>query len=300
MKKLLIPIIVLLLVLSACGNKSDESSSKAATKSYKLDSGKKIDIPKDPKRIAVVAPTYAAGLKYLGANIVAVNNYVDQSKVLKDKFKGVTKVGENDVEKVTKSKPDLIIVYSTDKNIKKYEKIAPTIVIDYEKHKYLDQQRELAKIVGKEDEEKKWEKEWTEKTAKDSKEIKDKIGADKTVSLFDEFDKKLYTYGDNYGRGSEVLYQAFDLNMPEKQKELVKKTGWSEVKQEKISEVAGDYIVSTSEGKPVPGYEKTQIWKNLPAVQNDHVIKVNAETYWFNDPYTLEHIRKDLKEKLLK
>jgi ABC-type Fe3+-hydroxamate transport system substrate-binding protein len=33
-------------------------------------------------------------------------------------FKGVEKIGENDVEKVAKTKPDLIVVYSTDKNIK--------------------------------------------------------------------------------------------------------------------------------------------------------------------------------------
>jgi hypothetical protein len=30
--------------------------------------------------------------------------------------------------------------------------------------------------------------------------------------------------------------------------DLVKKEGWAEVKQEKIADYAGDYIVSTSEG----------------------------------------------------
>ncbi|SUM34507.1 iron-siderophore ABC transporter periplasmic protein [Staphylococcus gallinarum] len=39
---------------------------------------------------------------------------------------------------------------------------------------------------------------------------------------------------------------------------------------------------------------------NIPAVKDGHVIKVQAETYWYNDPYTLEYMRKDLKEKLLK
>ena len=40
--------------------------------------------------------------KKLGGNVVAVSNQVDQSDVLKDKFKGVTKVGDDDVEKVAK------------------------------------------------------------------------------------------------------------------------------------------------------------------------------------------------------
>ncbi|MGW7976655.1 ferrichrome ABC transporter substrate-binding protein [Staphylococcus xylosus] len=298
MKKLLFPLLVLILILAACGNKSD-SDKKEETKSYKLDSGKSIDIPKKPERIAVVAPTYAGGIKYLGGNIVAVNEQVDSSKLLKGKFKGVEKIGENDVEKVAKAKPDLIIVYSTDKNIKKYNKIAPTVVFDYGKHKYLDQQRELGKLLGKEDKVASWEKEWKAQTKKDGQEIKDKIGEDATVSIFDEFDKKLYSYGPNWGRGGEVLYQAFGLKMPDKLNDLVKKEGWAEVKQEKIADYAGDYIVSTSEGKSKPAYEKTDLWQNIPAVQKDQVIQVQAETYWYNDPYTLEYMRKDLKEKFL-
>lgn len=302
MKKLILPLLVLIIVLAACGNNggSGKSDSKEETKSYKLDSGKTIKIPKDPKRIAVVAPTFAGGLHKLGANIVAVNNQVDQSPILKNKFKDTTKIGEADVEKVAKKKPDLIIAYSTDKNIKKYQKIAPTIVVDYGKHKYLEQQEMLGKIMGKEDEVKKREDKWKKQTEKDGKEIKDAIGKDSTVSILDEFDKKVYTYGDNWGRGGEVLYQAFDLKMPKSQQDLVKKEGWAEVSQEKIEDVAGDYIVSTGEGKSKPSYETTNIWKNLPAVKNNNVIEVKAETYWYNDPYTLDFMRKNLKDKLLK
>ena len=54
----------------------------------------------------------------------------------------------------------------------KISKIAPTIVVDYGKHKYLEQQEMLGKIMGKEDEVKKWEDKWkkqTEKMAKKSK-----------------------------------------------------------------------------------------------------------------------------------
>ena len=76
-------------------------------------------------------------------------------------------------------------------------------------------------------------KDWKAQTAKDGKEIKRKIGQDKTVSIVDEFDKKLYTYGDNWGRGGEVLYQAFGLKMSEGQKKLVEKAGWAEINQEK-------------------------------------------------------------------
>ncbi len=77
-----------------------KKNNKAETKSYKMTMAKRYSEMR--KRIAVVAPTYAGGLKKLGANIVAVNQQVDQSKVLKDKFKGVTKIGDGDLEKLLK------------------------------------------------------------------------------------------------------------------------------------------------------------------------------------------------------
>ncbi len=46
MKKLLLPLIIMLLVLAACGNQG-EKNNKAETKSYKMDDGKTVDIPKD-------------------------------------------------------------------------------------------------------------------------------------------------------------------------------------------------------------------------------------------------------------
>ena len=56
--------------------------------------------------------------------------------------------------------------------------------------------------------------------------------------------------------------------------------------------------MSTSEGKPTPGYESTNMWKNLKATKEGHIVKVDAGTYWYNDPYTLDFMRKDLKRKI--
>ena len=60
-------------------------------------------------------------------------------------------MGDDDVEKVAKQKPDLIIVLDQNKNIKNI-KIAATVPFNYQKHKYLEQQEELGKLLGKEDE----------------------------------------------------------------------------------------------------------------------------------------------------
>src|SRR5699024_7679124 len=216
MKKLLLPLLVLMLVLSACSKGENDQSSKeeGETTTYKQDSGDTVEVPKNPKRIVVLGATYAGGLKQLDANVVGVADIVDDSKVLKEKFKDVEKVDAENVESVAKLKPDLIITYNTDKNLKKMKKIAPTVAFDYAKHDYKEQHLELGKIVGKEDKAKKWVEDWEQKTRDDGKEIKDAIGADTTVSIIKDFDKKIYALGKTYGHGSEILYDSFGLKMP--------------------------------------------------------------------------------------
>ncbi|MDW4275544.1 ABC transporter substrate-binding protein [Staphylococcus saprophyticus] len=301
MKKLIFPLLALMLILAACGNNSSDDASKKdkEEKTYTQDSGKKVKIPKDPKRIVVLGATYAGGLKELDANIVGVANIVDDSKVLKDKFKDVDKVDAENVESVAKLKPDLIITYNTDKNLKKLNKVAPTIAFDYMKHDYKEQHKELGKIVGKEDKAEDWIKDWEEKTKDDGNEIKDAIGEDTTVSIIKDFDKKIYALGKTYGHGSEILYDSFGLKMPEKVEKATKKNDLADISEEQIPEMLGDYVVTPVAKGADLSFENKDIWKNTEAVKNGKTFKVDEGIYWLNDPYSLDYERKDLKEKLL-
>lgn len=301
MKKLIFPLLALMLILAACGNNSSDDASKKdkKEKTYTQDSGKKVKIPKDPKRIVVLGATYAGGLKELDANIVGVANIVDDSKVLKDKFKDVDKVDAENVESVAKLKPDLIITYNTDKNLKKLNKVAPTIAFDYMKHDYKEQHKELGKIVGKEDKAEDWIKDWEEKTKDDGNEIKDAIGEDTTVSIIKDFDKKIYALGKTYGHGSEILYDSFGLKMPEKVEKATKKNDLADISEEQIPEMSGDYVVTSVAKGADLSFENKDIWKNTEAVKNGKTFKVDEGIYWLNDPYSLDYERKDLKEKLL-
>lgn len=301
MKKLIFPLLALMLILAACGNNSSDDASKKdkKEKTYTQDSGKKVKIPKDPKRIVVLGATYAGGLKELDANIVGVANIVDDSKVIKDKFKDVDKVDAENVESVAKLKPDLIITYNTDKNLKKLNKVAPTIAFDYMKHDYKEQHKELGKIVGKEDKAEDWIKDWEEKTKDDGNEIKDAIGEDTTVSIIKDFDKKIYALGKTYGHGSEILYDSFGLKMPEKVEKATKKNDLADISEEQIPEMSGDYVVTPVAKGADLSFENKDIWKNTEAVKNGKTFKVDEGIYWLNDPYSLDYERKDLKEKLL-
>lgn len=299
MKKLLIPLIVLVLVLAACGNGSDDNGDKNDKKTYKQDDGKKVKVPKHPKRVVVLGTTYAGGLKQLDTNIVGVANLVDDSKVLKKKFKGVKKVDPEKVESVAKLKPDLIVTYNTDKNLKKLNKIAPTVAYDYQKHDYKDQHKELGKLVGKEDKAQKWIDDWDKKTRNDSKEIKDKLGQDTTVSIIKDFDKKVYALGKTYGHGSEVVYDSFGMKMPDKVEKATKKNDLAEISNEEIPEMAGDYVITPVAKGGKLSFEDKDYWKNTDAVKNEHTIKVDEGIYWLNDPYSMDYERKDLKEQWL-
>ncbi|WP_145115542.1 ABC transporter substrate-binding protein [Staphylococcus argensis] len=299
MKKLLIPLIVLVFVLAACGNGSDDNGDKNDKTTYKQDDGKKVKVPKHPKRVVVLGTTYAGGLKQLDTNIVGVANLVDDSKVLKKKFKGVKKVDPEKVESVAKLKPDLIVTYNTDKNLKKLNKIAPTVAYDYQKHDYKDQHKELGKLVGKEDKAQKWIDDWDKKTKNDSKEIKDKLGKDTTVSIIKDFDKKVYALGKTYGHGSEVVYDSFGMKMPDKVEKATKKNDLAEISNEEIPEMAGDYVITPVAKGSKLSFEDKDYWKNTDAVKNGHTIKVDEGIYWLNDPYSMDYERKDLKKQLL-
>ncbi|PTH56367.1 ABC transporter substrate-binding protein [Staphylococcus agnetis] len=304
MQKWFIPLVAIILLLAACGQNKEEKSAQSDVKTLALKTaeGKQnVKIPQTPKRIVVLAPTYAGGLKYLDANIVGVSNQVDQSPILKKHFRDTDKVGNDDVEKVASLKPDLIVTYDTDKNTKKLEKIAPTLAINYGKYNYLEQQELLGQIMNKEKEVAEWKDNWVKQTKQDGTEIKKAIGKDATVSIIEDFEKKIYAYGKNWGRGSEVIYQAFGLKMPTELEKATQKEGWKEISKEEIETYAGDYIIKAKAPKAAqPEFTHTAMWSNLKAVKAKHVFDVDSSIYWYNDPYSLDVIRKDLKEKFLK
>ncbi|WP_414049033.1 ABC transporter substrate-binding protein [Macrococcus animalis] len=306
MKKLFALFIACIMVLAACGGSSDkketkETSGKSEMVDFKLDNGKTIKIPKQPKRIVIMGASYVGNLLDLGVKPVGADQYAFQSDILKPKLDGVEKLNPGEIEKIIKLKPDLILSFDTDKDNAKYAKIAPTIPFTYTKHGYLDVHELLGKIVGKEKEAKSFVDEWNSTTKKDGEEIKKHLGTDKKFSIFEFFQKEIYVYGDNWGRGSEIIYQAFGLDMQDKIKKDVKPTGWKKVSAESLGDYAGDIVlVSSDTGKISNTVTESKVWKNMDAVKNNKIVQYDAEDFWFNDPISLEHQRKVLKEALLK
>ncbi|AXI28383.1 ABC transporter substrate-binding protein [Priestia megaterium] len=295
MKKLLLPfMLIFVLLISACSNGSTESkndsskgNSGSETITYQSEDGP-VKVPANPKRVVVLG-SYAGNVMSLGVNIVGVDSWSKMNPRFEKKLKGVEEVSDENLEKIIKLKPDLIIGLSTTKNVDKLKRIAPTVTYTYDKVDYLTQHVEIGKLLNKEKEAQSWVEDFKKRAAKAGSDIKAKIGDDATVSVIENFDKQLYVFGDNWGRGTEILYQEMKLKMPEKVKDMALKDGYYAISPEVLPEYAGDYLIFSKNQDGDTSFEKTDTYKNITAVKNNHVFEANAKEFYFNDPITLDY-----------
>ncbi|ABY41597.1 iron-hydroxamate ABC transporter substrate-binding protein [Bacillus mycoides] len=292
MKKLFISLTVLfVLVMSACSNgstdkKNDAKGKKSETITYQSENGK-VEVPANPQRVVVLS-SFAGNVMSLGVNLVGVDSWSKQNPRFDSKLKNVAEVSDENVEKIAELNPDLIIGLSNIKNVDKLKKIAPTVTYTYGKVDYLTQHLEIGKLLNKEKEAKTWVDDFKKRAQTAGKDIKAKIGEDATVSVVENFNKQLYVYGENWGRGTEILYQEMKLKMPEKVKEKALKEGYYALSTEVLPEFAGDYLIVSKNKDTDNSFQETESYKNIPAVKNNRVYEANMMEFYFNDPLTLD------------
>ncbi|MCO0597456.1 iron-hydroxamate ABC transporter substrate-binding protein [Peribacillus butanolivorans] len=294
MKKIMIPFILLLvLIISACGNEStekDESSNskkeKSGTITYQSENGP-VEVPANPKRVVVLS-SFAGNVMALDVNLVGADSWSKMNPNFK-KLKDVEEVTDENLEKIIELNPDLIIGLSTIKNVDKLKEIAPTVTYTYGKVDYLTQHVEIGKLLNKEKEAQAWVDDFKKRAKTTGDEIKAKIGEDATVSVFEKFDKQFYVYGDNWGRGTEILYQEMKLGMPEKVKEVALKDGYFALSLEVLKDYAGDYVILSNNKDQDNSFQQTDTFKNIPAVKNKQLFEADAKKFYFNDPITLDY-----------
>ncbi|MFF2910682.1 iron-hydroxamate ABC transporter substrate-binding protein [Paenibacillus sp. NPDC057934] len=302
-RKRIIPLLILLVVMiSGCGaqkamnDSSSPSPSEAAASNqagnndtivYQSERGP-VEVPAHPKRI--VALTSASNVLSLGIPLVGVDEWTYGNSLFADKLQGVNVVSDENVESILDLEPDLILAAAHNKNIDKFEKIAPTVVYTWGKNDYLKQHLEVGKLLNKEKEAQAWIDDFTERSQELSRKIKAKIGENGTVSVLEGDNKSFYVFGNNFARGTELLYQMMQLNMPDKVKKDALGPGLFAVSNEVLGDYAGDYIVLSKNAKVDNSFMESPIWKNLPAVANHHVIEIDTESSSYSDPITLENL----------
>lgn len=321
MKKVVYPLaLILMLLVSACGgnNSANHTNNGAAetspspspasgadgntaeqsgTITYQAENGP-IEVPANPQRVIVLS-SFAGNVMALGVNLVGVDSWSKMNPRYDQYIKDVPEVTDENVEQIMELEPDLIIGLSNIKNVDKLKQIAPTVTYTYGKVDYLTQHVEIGKLLNREKEAREWVDDFKARADQAGADIKAKIGEDKTVSVVEAYGKQLYVYGDNWGRGTEILYQAMKLPMPEKVKETALKEGYYALSAEVLPDYMGDYVILSKFADSDSSFQETESYKNIPAVKNKQVYEVNGNEFYFNDPLTLEYQLAFFKEKFL-
>lgn len=303
MKKLLtwLGLSLLLVTLVACSTASPASPAK---EEVTLSSKPKIDgfdysgaIPQNPQRIVSLSSSYTGYLYQLGFEPISVTSYDAKNPVLKDRVKEAQVLMPDDLESIAKANPDLIVVESNDPNLKELQKIAPTLAVTYGKNDYLQLLNRFGQVFAKEKEADEWIANWQERTAKIGQELRQQLGQDVTVTVMGLFEKDIYLFGNNWGRGGEVVYQALGFKAPQKVQDEVFKPGYLMVNQDALPAYLGDIVLVAAENEETGSslYESA-LWKSQPAVEQDRVLKVDANAFYFNDPLSLEYELKTIQE----
>jgi iron complex transport system substrate-binding protein len=308
MKKLLLPfMLVLALIISGCGNNEATSSKENDTTSkeeetpefitYESETGP-IEVPANPQRVILLSG-FTGNVLDLGVNVVGVDVWSKNNPTFAEELKDVEEVSDESLEKIIELEPDLIIGLSNIKNVDKLSEIAPTVTYTWGKVDYLTQHLEIGKLLNREKEAQAWVDDFTKRAEEAGEEIRAKIGEDATVSVIESYGKDLYVFGDNWARGTEILYQAMKLKMPEKVKEVALESGYYTLSAEVLPEYAGDYVILSKYSDADTSYQETETYKNIPAVKNNRVFEMNGQGASFSDPVTLEKQLAFFKESFL-
>ena len=293
MKKLfIISLLFFVLILTACGDKETNKEqaneeTKSDTITYQSETGP-IEVPADPQRIITL--TNGPNALALEANVVGIDEWTKMNPLFEERLGDVEVVTEDNLEKIIELDPDLIIAGSHMNNIEKLNEIAPTVVFTWGKLDYLEQQLEIGKLLNKEKEAQEWIEDFQSRAESIGEAIRAKIGEDATVSVIESGNKEFYVFGNNYARGTEILYQAMGLNMPEKVKNAALESGIYVISTELLPEYAGDYVILSKNPDVDNSFLETDLWKNIPAVKNGQVYEINTKASTYSDPITLEHL----------
>ncbi len=296
MKKILVALLIFATIigLSSCATGSVYDGE---TFTFNSDFGD-VEVPVNAERI-VILDTTAAGpiLKFGNTGSVVGYEYWTGTNPLYDEYLvNSTEVDGTSIEQVIALNPDLIITYNGDSNINEWQKIAPTVEFAYGTHNYLDAIVKYAEVIGKGDEARQWKDEFKLKTSQLGSAVKEEYGQDTSITVYEAWGDTIYIYGDNWGRGTQIVYQEMGLVMPSKVREATGTDGYFAISSEVIPEYAGDFIILSRFDGAETSFMQTDTWKNIPAVQNDRVLEADASSFYMVGPITLDYQYELIKE----
>ncbi|WP_342551637.1 ABC transporter substrate-binding protein [Paenibacillus sp. FSL R7-0652] len=329
---LLTGVLLILVVLSACGQASEQQStgsgeniasqpSEASNTSeseqqqenqfkvVQTEMGE-ISIPASPKRVVGLSVVYPELLYALGVVPVAVQNYHEEfPKYLQEPFANTVKMGiakTPDFEMILAADPDLIIApaWWSKKDYDQLSRIAPTVLLP-QREEWPDELQDIAAVLGKEQEAKQVMADLKQHEKEGSDKLYNLIG-EETVLYVRIMEKEIILNGPNLSRGA-FIHKRLGLkpvnNFPEGEASL-------SISMEVLPEYDADHLIIQLDDEENSEIKKkyeellsTSIWKNLKAVKQNHVYLVGGKE-WFNlgmapmaDNYVIDDIVAAFEEK---
>jgi iron complex transport system substrate-binding protein len=298
--RIFILLFILVLLVSGCSSKEKpvtenvteaptstvESQAPTATRIVKHLNGE-TPIIGEPSKLAVLDYRLADSMLALGMKPYAMNSYlgdVNLEYVDGNPLEGVKNLGDDlNLEAVLQAEPDLIIAREgAAKVYDDLKKIAPTIILD-ESDDWRVDFLNFADVLDKKEQADTWLKQYADKAAAAQTEILSKIGKGKTAIVLRILQKEYRIYGPSRQLGG-ILYRDLGFEAEANVKVIKKQQA---ISMEKLPDFDADYIF-VQVGNPIKGGDKeaekkfeelkiSALWKNLKAVENNHIILM---PYW--------------------
>jgi iron complex transport system substrate-binding protein len=279
--KLVLFLLAIMLILSACSttSKTVEKEENGVIESQNV---------KKAQRVIATSITYPDFLYVLGVTPVASENFLSEfPSYLNDRFSSVTKLGEGlHFEAILAAEPDIIIApkWRDEKDYDQLSKIAPTFLLP-DRDDWRDELRDMGDVLGKSEEAEKAIQEY-EHHMKRAKEKLHNVVGDETFIYMRIFPKEIYVMGQTSSRG-KVIHGELGLIPSESTPKTEEATA---ISFEALPDINPDHIILQIDGgvtekkqaeKLYEDLSNSPIWKDLKAVQNDHVYLV-GDKEWMN------------------
>lgn len=264
--------IILILVLSACGQTSSNDNSTKENKSNN-----------EEPRIASLSIHLTNDLLALG--ITPVGSVIggelkDFLPHVKDQLKDTKKLGpvkDPDIEALIELNPSVIYLDKefSGQDISKYEKIAPTHVFNLDEGTWRDHLKSIGKLVDREQQAEQFISDYEKQTKEVQTLIKNKLGEDSKAMAIRVTAKELRVFSTKRPMGP-ILFQDLGLKPANGVKDLDTNQPYEVISQEVLPDFDADaiFVVVNRDDEAQTAFkqlEDSPIWKGLKAVKGNHV-----------------------------
>ncbi|MFW5838471.1 MAG: ABC transporter substrate-binding protein [Bacillota bacterium] len=278
-------VFLVIVSLAACGTKQEETTRETFT--YESEAGD-VEVFENPERIVVLSTFLTGHALFAEGNIVGATSWDFLNENYTPHLENAEVVSADDVEGILALEPDLILADPSIANKDQIKAIAPTVLFTYGNLTYLEQYVEIATLLDTRSEAEAWVEDFQYRAKTTGEDIKALYGESVTVSVIESYGKELYVYGDNWGRGTEILYQEMELNMPKAVRDDALEPGYYAISTEVLPDYMGDFVILSKHVDADTSFETTSLYQNTDAFQNDRIIIVDGTAFSYNDPMTLE------------